>query len=164
MKNLFLIIFCLMCINLKAQNNTLKKNDFIRIYNVDNLKIGQGKIVEYTDSTISLLVKNNITNYHFQNIGTIKSKRSGGNNIIRGGLVGGGIVGLITAGTADPDDFLGFNPAQGAVIGFIIGFIPGALIGTATIPFKNSDTYTINADPVLWNKFIKLLAPNTQFN
>src|SRR5688572_19947627 len=129
-----------------------QKTFFVRVYNLEGAKIAKGNVFAVTDTSIQLEA-NTPVEIPMQSIGFIKTKRSGGNNVLVGGLIGataGAVSGVIAA---DPDDFLAFTETEGAIGGTLVGFTVGAAIGGLTILAKNQQTYLINGDLLKWKAF-----------
>src|SRR5688572_29666251 len=130
-----------------------QKSFFVRVYDLAGKKIAKGNVVAVTDTSLQLEAKKTPLNIPVQRIGFIKTKRSAGNNVLVGGLIGataGAVSGVIAA---DPDDFLAFSETEGAIGGTLVGFTVGAAIGGLTILAKNQQTYLINGDLLKWKAF-----------
>ena len=121
---------------MSSQNDSIKskhKFPFIRVYDLDGKKIAKGKIEKITDSVIFFEKKNNPI--HFNNIGFIKTKRSGGNNFAVGAAIGGGVF-LYPA--LDEGGYFIYGIAGGSII--------RAAIGGIVAVTKKSIKYEINFD------------------
>ena len=111
-----------------------------------------------TDSSLQLKVKSTPIDIPVQKIGSIKTKRSAGHNILIGSIAGASSMAIFGAATADPDEFLGYTAGEGAAAGILIGAPPGAVIGGITALFKNSRTYLIDGDIMKWKAFQKSIS------
>jgi hypothetical protein len=111
---------------------------FIRVYDVDGRKIGKGKVLAVTDTSLQLKVRGTDTvDLSVANIGRIQTRRSAGHNVLIGSLIGAGLFSIVGAATADPDAWiLGYTAAEGAALGASVGVIPGAVIGAISLLTK----------------------------
>ena len=138
-----------------------QKTIFVRVYNLNGKKISKGFVLATTDTSLQLKTESRDTvNLSVNSIGTIKTKRSGGRNVLMGSLVGAGAFAIFGAATADPDVFLGYTAGEGAVGGFILGIPFGAAIGGITVLFKKSGTFEINGDIKNWKAFHSYVSGN----
>lgn len=154
MKYLLIVIFLLLSINVTAQNVVVDANVFIRIYNLEGGKINKGKIKSISKTSIELYSRKKEISVPLSNIGKIKTKRSGGNNVAIGALIGGGslaIIGLLS-GDDDPD-FISFSATDKALAGLIVGGLFGAGIGGVTTIFKKSELYIIDGNEIKLKDF-----------
>jgi len=158
MKKLSLLsIVMMVCCTMSAQNKL-----FVRVFDLEGKKINKGFILAVND-TILRLEKNKVfVDIPVKTIGVIRTKRSVGNNILIGTLVGSGLFATVGVATANPDEFLGYTPAEGAAIGIILGAPAGAIVGTLSIVFKNPKTFTIEGDVEKWKAFLDYLATKNQ--
>lgn len=153
--SLFLMIMTMvMSFQIYAQQNNDLEKIFVRIYDMKGRKIATGKILSVTDDGIGLKAKKKPVNIALSDIGRIKTKRSGGHNVLMGAGVGaltGIALGVVSS---DPDaGFLSYSAGDGAVGGGIMLGTAGAAIGGITVLFKKSKTYTIEGDAVKWEEF-----------
>ncbi len=125
----------------------------MRIYNLNGKKIAKGKLLSTTKATLTLRRNKKTINISIDSIGSIKTKRSVGNNILIGSSIGAGTVILLSTRT-DESFYEGYTG-----IGTLLFSGFGAGIGAITSIFKNSMTFQINGDEVLWENFRNLL-PN----
>jgi len=160
-------LFVMLSLNLFAQKNTNPKKVFLRVYNLEGKKTGKGNIIFINDSILGLNKNGTQEKISSNNIGSIKTKRSGGHHILVGSLVGGGLLAII-GGTTSKEETktgdggwlfgeyeytTGISPGTGAAIGGISGLIAGAAVGSITGAFKNSETYIIDGDIRKWLNF-----------
>jgi hypothetical protein len=144
----FIFLISLSC-NVCAQ-----KSIFVRIYNLTGERINKGQVLAVTDSSLQLEGKEASINIPVSQIGFIKTKRSAGNNLFKGSIIGASTMAILGAATSDPDAIiLGYTAGEGAASGVLIGLPVGAAIGGLTILFKNSKTYLINGDLMKWRVF-----------
>ncbi|SHI95095.1 hypothetical protein [Algibacter luteus] len=153
MKSLIIILTLLLCFSVNAQEKKLKSNTFLRIYNLNGKKIAKGKLLSTTKTTLTLRRNKKPINISIDSIGSIKTKRSVGNNILIGSSIGAGTVILLSTRT-DESFTEGYTG-----IGTLVFSGLGAGIGAITSIFKNSMTFQINGDSVVWENFRNLL-PN----
>lgn len=134
-----------MSINMFAQSEGEILNIFVRVYDLEGRKIGKGKILSVTDSTLNLKRKNKTYNFSMSKIGYIRTKRSAGNNVLIGAAATG--TALATLGGASggtEGGFISFSAEDLAVGGLVVGSVFGAGIGGITAIFKNSKAFEIN--------------------
>lgn len=151
MKRLFAFLFLIsICYQLCAQ-----KTIFVRVYNLTGKKINKGHVLAATDTSLQLRTKGGgVVNLSISSIGTIKTKRSAGHNLLIGSLAGAGVVGILGAATADPNAWiLGYTAGEGAVAGAFLGLPIGAAAGGITVLFKNPKTFIINGETDKWKAF-----------
>ena len=151
MKILIFVITLILSFNLCAQNGIENTNIFVRVYDLQGKKIGKGKILSISETSLQLNRKRESITIPVISIGLIKTKRSAGNNLLIGATTGAALMAIIGAAVADPDDFLGRGPV--IVLATLEGLVAGVVIGGITILFKNSKTYEINGDKVKWKAF-----------
>tara|TARA_R100000935_G_scaffold13495_3_gene27081 strand:- start:2001 stop:2453 length:453 start_codon:yes stop_codon:yes gene_type:complete len=145
--------------NIYAQSETKNLNLFVRVYNLQGEKLSKGKVLAVTGNTLQLKGKKGPMNIDVVNIGLIKTKRSEGNNVLIGSIIGASAMGIYGASTADPDAWiLPYTAAEGAAMGAIVGLPLGAAVGGITILFKNSKSYIIDGDLVKWNIFQEMIS------
>ncbi|MFT5244311.1 MAG: hypothetical protein ACI8QQ_002249 [Psychroserpens sp.] len=158
MKTLFFAIAFVLSININAQEGTKEANVFVRVYDLQNKKISKGNILLISDTSIELKAKKGPMKIEAKGIGLIKTKRSAGNNILKGAVIGGSVFALLGVATADPDAWiLGYTAAEGAAAGAILGGTAGAAIGGLSSLFKNSESYTINGDEFKFKEFKEMI-------
>ena len=118
MKNLFFAIGVLLCVTTYAQEGTIKNTLFVRIYNLDGDKMNKGKVLTVNDTIIQLLKNKETVNIDMRTIGLIKTKRSAGNNVLIGSLIGLTIGAIVGVASADPDALIfGYSASEGGTGG-----------------------------------------------
>lgn len=158
MKNLIITITLILSISVCAQNKFENANIFVRVYNLEGKKISKGKIISISETSLELKWKRESAKIMVNEIGSIKTKRSAGNNVIVGAGTGATVLAFLGAATADPDAWiLGYTVAEGAAAGALIGGTTGAAIGGMSILFKNSETYEINGEIERLKAFKKMI-------
>jgi hypothetical protein len=160
MKNLLFAIAMLLCTSIYAQNEAAKNSLFIRVYNLEGDKMNKGKVLSVNDTILQLEGKNGPIDIDIRTIGLIKTKRSVGNNLLLGSLIGltvGAIIGVATSDPNPDEVFLGYSASEGGTGFGIIGAILGTGVGGATSLFKNSKSYTINGDASKWKVFEEMI-------
>lgn len=135
-----------------------QKLPFVRVFDLSGKKIAKGRIYDATDSSL-LLGKSSakLNTISLGQIGTIKTKHSGGNNVLVGSVIGVTTFAIVGAAVAEPDKELGFARGETALAGALIGAPAGAAIGALTILFKRSATFIVNADPEKWKEVQRTL-------
>ncbi|MFO7721510.1 MAG: hypothetical protein R6W85_13875 [Gillisia sp.] len=150
MKILFFALVLLFSIHSYAQEKTEIDNLFVRVYDLQGQKINKGKVLAVTDKSLQIKGKKGPINLDVAGIGSIKTKRSAGNNILIGSAIG--TVALSTLVGSQSEGFL-FNTAEGFAAGAIVGLPLGAAAGGLTTIFKNSKSYAIDGDLLKWKVF-----------
>lgn len=150
MKKLILLITLLLLI---SYIGSAQKKLFVRIFDQSNHKIGKGYILNVSDSEILVGTKAKQTTFKYQQIGSIKTKRSFGNSVLIGSLIAGTPLAIILAATSCNDCLLGWSTGDGILTGFTIGGSIGALVGSGIAALKSKDNYVINGDIEKWKKF-----------
>lgn len=154
MKNLFFTIALILSIHISAQEGTEKANVFVRVYDLQGQKISKGKILSISDTSLQLKGKKEPIEVTAKSIGLIKTKHSGGNNVLVGAASGASLLAILGAATADPDAMImGYSAGEGAAAGAFLGGTAGAAIGGITTLFKESESYKINGDELKWKAF-----------
>lgn len=126
---------------------------FVRVYDLQGNKIHKGRVFATTGSSLEIQGNNGPINMPMTGIGHIKTKRSGGHNVLIGSLVGLATFAIVGAASATDEGFITFGAGEGAAGGAAVGIPIGALIGGLSILFKNSKEYAVNGDPVKWQSF-----------
>lgn len=135
------------------QSNDLAKI-FVRIYDMKGSKLAKGTILSLTDDGIILRAKKKPVSLALSDIGRIKTKRSGGHNVLMGAGIGAATGIILGVASSDPDaGFLSYSAGDGAIGGGIMLGTAGAAIGGITVLFKKSKTYIIEGDAVKWEEF-----------
>jgi len=135
-----------------------QKGEFIRIYGRDGKKCCKGRLIDVRDSSLILLVNSDSLEVNASSIATIKMKRAFGSNTIKAGLIGGGIVAILGAVTADEDAaFVGWSVGGGLAAGFVTGAVSGALVGLVIDAATNRPEFLVNQSQENWNKIKETL-------
>lgn len=162
-KILVFVISLILCANALAQNETDSAKVFVRVYNLQNKKIGKGKLVAIKESSLQLIRNKKIKEFSTVNIGTIKTKRSDGYNILIGTITGATAIGIAVASDTNANN--AFFSVEGDILaGAIMGGTAGVAIGGITCLFKNSVTYEINGDMEKWKAFKIMMHNNKVLN
>jgi len=151
MKRLVTFLFLIsICFQVCAQ-----KPIFVRVYNLNGKKINTGRVLAATDTSLQLKTESRETvNISINTIGTIKTRRSGGHNVLMGSLAGAGAFAIVGVATADPNDqIVAYSAGEGALAGVVLGIPVGAAIGGITVLFKKSGTFVINGKVEQWKAF-----------
>ncbi len=158
------VISLILCANLLAQNEMDKVKVFVRVYDLQNKKIGKGKILAITESSIRLIKgRKKIDTIPASNIGLIKTKRSGGHNVLLGAAAGAVIIGVSVASDTNEDN--AFFSVEGDILaGAIMGGTVGVVLGGITGLSKNVVTYEINGEMAKWKAFDIMMLNNKVIN
>ena len=158
MKNLIFAITLLLSFNIYAQEKFDKANIFVRVYNLQGKKIGKGKILSISETSLQLNRNRKSVKIPVRSIGSIKTKHSAGNNVLVGAATGATTMAILGTATADPGaGILAYTAGEGAAAGALLGGTAGAAIGGITILFKNSKSYEINGDMEKWKAFKEMI-------
>ena len=149
------IVFALlMNFNGYAQKTTDKQKLFVRVYNLEGKKIGKGHVNFLNDTLLELKKNRKLVQFNVKDIGTIRTKRSAGHNLLIATAIGAGSFAILGAATADPSAWIyGYTAAEGAAAGAIVGGVAGAAVGGISIAFKKSETYRIDGNIDKWRIF-----------
>ncbi|MGB5419117.1 hypothetical protein [Algibacter sp.] len=153
MKYIIISIALILSINVFTQNEVYT-NTFVRIYNLNGKKINKGKVKSISETSIELYLKGESIKIPLSQIGKIKTKRSVGNNVGKGALIGGGslaVLGLLSGD--DNDGLISFSATDKAIIGLIGGGIMGTIVGGITAIFKKPTLYIIEGNEIKWKDF-----------
>lgn len=150
-----LAIFLMLGMSISAQKQINLDDTFLRVYNHGGKKIAKGSLVNITYE--NLLLKKGARNVEVnaKDVGFIRTKKTKGNTILMGTLIGTGAGAAVGATQGDPDNFI-FPTSSGeaAVLGGLAGALIGAPIGALVSLTKSSETITINGDPEAWKDFM----------
>ena len=129
-------------LNMVAQKGTENKGMFLRIYNMEGKKINKGHFRFINDSILGIWRYKKLVQLHVRDIGKIKTKRSAGNNVLVGSLIGGTTLAIVGAATSEQKTETGYfpylgtyeyttgnSPGDGAAIGGFTGILGGSLVG-----------------------------------
>ncbi|MFD2892747.1 hypothetical protein ACFS5J_12065 [Flavobacterium chuncheonense] len=151
MKNLFLIITLLLSLSVFSQEDSWGKYKFnVKVYDLNNKKIGKGTYIYATDSTLVLNNSGDNLVFLLKDIGKLKTKSTAGYILEQAskGAIIGSAFGLYGS------DFNLLSVLEGVGIGIGIGFIVGATIGIIyDISSLNPYYYEINGEQEKWNAF-----------
>ena len=159
MKNLLLIIAMILSFSVDAQKGIRLNKTFLRVYDLQGEKLGKGRIASFSETALNLKTGGKHVIIPANNIGSIKTKHSAGNNLLTGAGIGATTLATLAFishnPNPDPNVWFSFSSSRSeeTVAGAFAGGILGTIIGGLTIPFKNSTSYKINGDPVKWKVF-----------
>ncbi|GAA4291827.1 hypothetical protein GCM10023163_07410 [Aestuariibaculum suncheonense] len=153
-------------ISISAQEENKTQKLFLRVFDMDGKKIGKGHIHSINDSLIVLSKAKKLKKIHPKEIGKIKTKRSGGHNVLVG-ATSGALVGVVLGSVNPPTDSSGgtFTWAGGSsgdelASGVTVGVISGTIIGGISALFNNPKTFVIESNPEKWNAFVNSVKHN----
>ena len=129
MKNLIFALTLVLSITMCAQNKFENTNIFVRVYDLQGNKIHKGDIASISETSLQLKKRGETINIPASSIGSVKSKYSGGTNVLIGALAG-----------------LGAGVISGDPVIVAVGTAAGAAVGGATILFKKSQIIDIGGD------------------
>jgi hypothetical protein len=140
-----------------AQKEKNKAATFIRVYDLNGIKIAKGRIASLTDTSLVTGPREKPVTIEVSRIGLIKTKRSAGHSIFMGAVIGAGTGAILGLATGGEDEFWGQGDGA-AGFGLILGTM-GSGIGAITAIFKKSDTYDIKGDSTKWKAFREVIDP-----
>jgi hypothetical protein len=132
---------------------------FVRVYDLNGRKTHKGKISAVTDSSLTLKRGNAPTIFPVRDIGSIRTRRSAGHNMLLATTIGVVPLAILGAASANQNDsqngftIIQYNAGEGALGGALIGLAAGGLIGGISILCKNSIRFSIDGDPQKWKAF-----------
>jgi len=136
-----------------------QKKLFLRVYTLQEEKI-KGNLLILNDSLLVLKRGEQKFIIEAKNIRIIKTKKSGGENIligVLGGIIVGGIIGY-SQGDDEPGWF-SYSREDYALAGVLMGAVVGGGIGAITITGKKSKKYIIDGNPESWKVFVEAINP-----
>jgi len=147
MRTIAFSILLILSFSIYAQEKDYMPKVFVRVFDLNGKKIFKGKINAINDTLLHIRNRKNTVKIPVEIIGSIKTKRSGGNNVGIGAAIGAGALSTFMLAYATPGgDWIFPSYEEAAFKGPIIGAIFGAPIGAITIIFKKSKTYRIDGD------------------
>jgi len=136
---------------------------FVRVYDLHDKKTHKGRIASITDSSLTLRLRDSLTTVPVSQIGSIRTRRSAGHNLLVGAVVGvaaGTILGVLASATTD-GTFFSDTPASTWILsGAGGGALWGTAFGAATLAGKHSRRYSIDGDPMNWKAFVNRARPH----
>lgn len=142
-----LLLFCTVTSSLQAQ-----KRVFVRVFDSKGMKIARGQLKVVTDSSLIISRKSGDREVVVSDIGSIRLRRSTGNSIVTAAAVlgaSGAVIGGISS-TPESSSFIDFTPAEGAVLGLVLGTATGAVTGLVISSFRRKPLFIINQNRESW--------------
>jgi len=153
MKTIIIAISILLSMHIYAQNNQETKDSFVRVYDLEGQKIAKGRISEVGVMTLTLQKNRGVMTVSVSDIGSIKTRRSVGNNVLIGSVAGVTLGAIAGATTDDDAGWFGYSEAEYTVGGAVIVGTGGLAIGAITGLLKDIETYQIDGDQIKWQVF-----------
>ncbi|GAA4281336.1 hypothetical protein [Gaetbulibacter aestuarii] len=160
MKSLFnfsklaiILSFVLLSIRVHSQPSSKSYKGFLRVYSQTGQMISKGQFVFINDSVLGIKRLKEVSTINKSVIGFVKTKRSGGHNVVIGAAAGGAIGIALGVGTADPDSWFGYSAGEGALGFGILGALGGGLIGGLAGLVKEPMVFMINGNEGNWQTF-----------
>ncbi len=155
MKFLLFALALISCSTFYAQETKKKAAPFVRVYDLDGIKISKGRIDSLTDTSLVVVSSEKITTIEVSRIGYIKTKRSAGNNILWGAGIGASTGLIAGAIEGESEGIFGSTVPveENIIMGTIVLMPVGAAIGAITALIKNSETFSIDGDIIKWKAF-----------
>ncbi len=151
MKFLLFTLALISCSMLYSQETKNKAAPFVRVYDLNGIKISKGRIASLTDTSLVVGPIEKPVNIEVTGIGFIKTKRSAGNNILWGAAIGAGTGAILGFASGGENEWWGKGEGAGG-FGLIFG-VMGSGIGAITAIIKNSKTFPIDGDVIKWKAF-----------
>ena len=142
---LLLIIF--------SKESVAQKHTFIRIYDSTGKMISNGKLVDITDSSLTLQRMNKTVTLRRQDMHMIKTRHTYVHRFIVPALIGGSIFAVLGASSSNPDALILNKPAEGAILGGSIGISLGSVFGAVMMLFKKTETFNLLKNKTDWERF-----------
>lgn len=155
MKTFILVFLIFLSHGLYAQNSI-----FVRVYDLKGKKIAKGHVRAVTDSSLQLTVESS-ANIPVQSIGCIKTRRSGGHNILVGSIVCTASAAMAMAAFTSAIRGIGvpsYTAWEGAALGAIAGLPEGVVLGSISLLFKSSKTFFVAGNLTKWKAFQSTIA------
>jgi hypothetical protein len=163
MKSIILMMGFILSMSVYAQNEPKINNTFLRVYDLQGKRISKGEIISISEESLQLSINKGYIEIPVSNIGSIKTKRSAGNNILIGAAVGTATAVILSDATSMPRNTsntfnLQLSPSGGLLAaGAAFGGIVGGAIGGITSLFKNPKKHEINGDRGKWKAFMEAI-------
>lgn len=139
--------------HLQAQEYSFSDRVFVRVYDLSGKKTGKGDLVSGNLSGITILQQKLKVEFPVESIGTIKTRRSVGHNVVVGMGIGGLAGGILEASGSDAD-FWG-SRGEAFLAGAIAGSVVGGVGGIVTGLFKKIEVFEIRGDPAKLEAFLR---------
>lgn len=152
-----LILFSLLLFSclVQSQEKSMDKSHFIRVYDLDGKKLAKGRLINVSDTQITLQRGKKTESLAISSIGYMRTKRSVGHNALIGAAAGTAVAAITFASQADPDAWIfGYTAGEGILVGFILGAPAGAATGALSALFKNSEQFEINGQADRWKQIM----------
>lgn len=131
----------------------------------------KGKLVAYTDSSISLVKQDSTVTIASKDIAIIRIRNGfGTNTLIFGGIAGvtGMALGIATGKETNNDgtwgaafeNLVSYSPGEGAAMGFFTGLAGGTLLAAGQAAIRGKTKFQIDGDPGKWKQLYMLLSQN----
>lgn len=166
--------FLFLLLNFLCYQVIAQKSVFIRMYDANVRLLTKGYVLKATDTSLQLkLSKRDTIIIPMAKIGIIKTKHSAGHSILIGAAAGAipfGIIGYASGDHRVNDNTLGgafhdlfiITPAEGLVMGFLVGGGAGAAVSALTTLIKKPKTFIINGNQERWKEFKSSIIPLEQ--
>ena len=160
MKKLIFAITLILSFTMYAQDVFKKDSYFVRVYDLHGKKIGKGRISSITDTILHLSRNEEPLKIPVSSIGSIKTDRSAGHNVLIGAVTGATAMAVVGVASSDRDPrWIEWSAGEGAAAGAILGGLGGAAVGGVTVLFKNSKSneIKINGDELKLKAFKEVI-------
>lgn len=150
------MIVLLLLISVNCSIHAQTESVFVRVYDLSGKKIHNGHVLAVTDTTLQLKGGAKPITIPVSHIGSIKTKRSGGNNFLVGSLAGATAMAIFGIASGNDGAFF-YSKDQGAWAGAVVGLPLGAAIGGLTVPLKKSKVFLVDGDLIKWKTFQRMI-------
>ncbi|WP_420322956.1 hypothetical protein [Flagellimonas sp.] len=155
MKLSLLTLALFLSINCFSQENLEHVGMFVRVFDLQGNKIAKGKIQSITANELQLQTRKLSIKLPVNNIGKIKTGRSGGTNVGIGAMIGAFIGGI----SGNNDGLYGASTGESIVIVGVAGAIMGSAAGGLSTIFKKNQKFRIDGDAEKWKIFVETITP-----
>ena len=154
MKKLIILGMFLVGTNVLAQEPVHTENLFVRVFDMQRIKIAKGFVVSWSPNGLVLLKGKNTTEIPFNNIGKIKLKRAGGHNVGMGALFGAATGAVFGLALGEEEGFFVTSTSENMVGFSIVGAFLGSVIGGVSTIAKKNRTIVIDGDIKNWEQLV----------
>lgn len=136
---------------LLAQESSKKPQKFVRVYNLEGKKIYKGRVVEVSDSHLTLSRGKENKEINIEEVGYLKTRHSTGHNVLWGAAASSALFATAFAVESDPSAWIfGYSVTEGIVSGIVFGAPLGAGVGALSSLLKRQVRIDISGDTDKW--------------
>lgn len=147
-------LFLILSYSTLAQNTPVTNAPrFVRVYDLDNKKIGKGVIIGLNDSALFVQQKNTVFRFPYTDIGQLKTKRSYVHDLFVSMGSSGTLFGVFGLMNYNENRIGTVSRGQETTAGFVGGAMLGALVCSVYQIFKQDEKIKINGNYNDWLNF-----------